>query len=323
MTGPPPGPVQRLRAALHRFAWAALAVVDYALLARWIGRLPGALAPAAIVLRGTLNFALDLDWRTLALRQRFVRERTRQAMARLRDLAGADWRPLPMVWRRFLCSAREEYDIARLGAEAELRVDHAIAGLEALESAAREGRGVLLLTAHYDSLYVGLAILARRGWVLNLMSTRLVESDALPAPVRAFWHRKLEALRRHLRPGRVVHAEDGLRGFVHALRRGEVVVMACDGPAVSAHHATVVDFLGARHAMSGGIDFLAEKAAPLIALYSCVRDRDGTYRISISQPLDRSAGGIQRAYAELERRILAEPWRWWAADLLHDYLPVP
>lgn len=304
--------------------WAQVAALDYGVLLPALARLPRGAARPLWLLRGLVNAVFDWDWRTLSLGHGYVRRSTMMAMRALRALSP---HPLPpaatLTLRRYLCNSREEADCWRLLHLDYGRLSHEIRGLEPLLQARREGRGVVLLTGHFDSLYVGLALLARAGLTVNLMSSAITQQQAVPPAIRRHFQRKIASLETLLAPGRVVHFEDDLGFFFQALRRGEIVVIACDGPSTTPKRATEVDFLGARRPMAPGPRVLAERASATVAMYRCQESRFGHFEVEVTEPLTLEQGGLQLAFHAFESHLLAQPWRWWAADLHPTYAALP
>ncbi|TXH37413.1 MAG: hypothetical protein E6Q94_02370, partial [Burkholderiaceae bacterium] len=192
-------------------------------------------------------------------------------------------------------------------------------GLEGLLEAQAQGKGVVLLTAHFDSLYIGLALLARAGARIHLMATRITSHPQVPPDITRHFDHKIATLDRLLAPGCVARFEDGVRPFVRALRQGDTVMLACDGVGTAMERPNPVNFLGAERLMASGPQFLAEKTGALVALYSCYEDARGVFRIRVSAPMSLADGGLQHAYSLLQEQLLAMPWRWWAADQMRDY----
>lgn len=302
--------------------WLALGVarLDYGLALPLLASLPRWLARPLWILRGCVNYAMDWDWRTLSLGHGYVREATQYAMAQLRAQAGTRTLPRRLTLRRFVCMSREEVEAARLPHLDRTTIQARITGLEHLLRARDHQQGVVLLTAHFDSLYVGLAALAQAGLRVNLMSTRLTNDAMVPPAISRHFVTKIAALNRLLAPGQVIHVEENMRFFVSALRRGEIVVIACDGPSTSQDRSQPVDFLGARRLMASGPQFLARAGNAPLALYTCQEGPGGQFAVEITEPASLEEGGLQRAYTALEGHLLAHPWQWWAADLYRTYV---
>lgn len=242
-----------------------------------------------------------------------------QAMRAICQMTNSRSSPLLLTLRRFVRSSWEEYDSKRLA-----RIDYGSIiwhgrGMNKILEAVRSGQGVVLLTGHFDSLYVGLMLLANQGVTVNLMSSKIVNDPRVPKAISNHFERKIAAMAAHFCPGKVLHFEDGMKHFVDALKRGEVLVIACDGPSTSANRGSVVNFLGGNHIMAAGPEFFARKACALISMYTCVRDSDGSFQVDFSEPIAPDQDGMQLAFNDLDQRIRAEPWRWWAADLYRTY----
>lgn len=296
-----------------------IARVDYGMVLPLIARMPYPIAKYFIWLRGTVNYLFDWEWRTLALGHGYVRDATRLAMQEIHRQSGSYASASLATWGRFVCSSKEEYDAQRLGRMNFEAVKWESEGLDAIISATRAGRGVVLMTGHFDSLYVGLVLLARQGVRVNLMSSKVMGDPRVPAPIQKFFRNKTDALVRELDPGQVLSFEDGMHTFVKALRRGEVVVIACDGPTTTSKHGSAVRFLGNNYVMAPGPEFLARAADADISMYACVRQANGAFRLGFSTPLSVSNGGVQRAFDCLNEKILRHPQCWWAADLYRTY----
>ena len=296
-----------------------IAHVDYGIALPLIARLPPGTAKWFVRLRGIVNFVFDLEWRTLALRHGYVRGATVRTMRAISELTQSQSSPWLLTLRRFVRASWEEYDAQRL-----CRIDYKNVawhdhGLDKILDTVQSGKGVVLLTGHFDSLYVGLMILARQGVRVNLMSSNIVDDPRVPAMISGHFGRKISAMARQFYPGKVIHFEDGMKHFVDVLKRGEVLVIACDGPPPTAGRGSVVRFLGGDYTMAIGPEFFARKTGALISMYSCVREADEQFRIDFSEPIAVDDDGLQLAFNVLDAKIRAEPWRWWAADMYQNY----
>ena len=300
----------------------AIARLDYGLALPFLAALPRWLAWPFVVLRAGVNCVFDFDWRTLSLGHGYVRDATLDAMTRLEKLSGLERSARMLTFRRYVCASREEVDCRRLLRIDYARVPHQIEGLESLLAAQASGQGLVLLTAHFDSLYIGLALLARAGLRLDVMATRITSDPQVPAAISQHFLHKVQALTTLLAPGKAVYFENNLRFFIRALERGDAVLMACDGVSTSEDRTDPVAFLGGMHLMASGPQFLAERTGAPIALFSCYEDDRGVFQISISEPTSLADGGLQRAFSALETQILAAPWRWWGADQMRSYVQV-
>lgn len=296
-----------------------IARVDYGIALPLIARLPPSAAQWFVRLRGLVNFIFDLEWRTISLRHGYVRKDTVRTMRSICELTESRKWPLLLTLLRFVRASWEEYDAQRL-----CNIDYKTIkwhghGLDKILETVQSGKGVVLLTGHFDSLYVGLMILAKQGVRVNLMSSNIVEDARVPTIIRDYFARKISAMAKQFHPGKVIHFEDGMKHFIDVLKRGELLVIACDGPPPTAGRGSVVRFLGGNYVMAIGPEFFAKKTGALISMYSCVRETDERYRIDFSEPIAPDDDGLQLAFNELDTKIRAEPWRWWAADMYQNY----
>ena len=296
-----------------------VANLDYGYLLPMISKLPLWAARPCWVARGVVNFMLDWDWRTFSLGHGYVRGATFRAMCALLRPHPKLPHPFFLTLLRFVCMSREEVDCLRLSTLDYSKVNYRVSGLEYLQQAQRDRAGVILVTAHFDSLYIGLVLMARAGLKINLMSTRITDDPSVPSAISNHFETKVSSLNRLLSPGQVRNHEDNMHYFVKALKRGEIVVIAGDGPATTSGRSQAVNFLGRKRYMSAGPQFLAQSTNSFLASYTNQLSSDGCFDISISLPTRLAEGGLQSAYSALEAQILMQPWRWWAADLMQAY----
>ena len=297
--------------------------IDYSLCLPLLAYLPRRWTRPLETLRGWINWRADFDWRTLSLGHGYIRAATERGMARVVQQTGrpASATELCQLTRqRFICTSREELDSWRLKRIDYARLPHHIAGLEHLLTARDQGVGVILAKAHSDSLYIGLALLARAGLTVNLMGTKVIFDSRVPPGIKKHYEQKAEALNYLLAPGKLVFIEDSISFFVKALRRGEIVVIASDGPSSSPDRATPVNFLGEQLLMSSGLEFLAHMTNSPISFYECHEQDHQHFQLRISKPLYLKEGGLQQSYYEMEQSLKANPGRWWAADQYANYI---
>ena len=297
--------------------------IDYGALKR-AARLPSPLALLACGLRALLRLSLNLEWRSYALKRRYVRQATDQVYARLQPephrLSARLKRSLWLLGR-FWVESVEEFDVWRL---ARLGLDANRCQIEGLELMPH-GVGVVLLTAHWESLYAPLCHLAACGREVYVAATALVEDPQVPAVIREHFACKKQILERHLGQGHVVYVEQGMAGLVRALKRGALVVIACDSPAPAQSRALCVPFLGARMRMAHGPLWLSQAAGAKVGFMTVSRRGFRQYRLRLSVmaiDIDGKAAfqtAFDTAYAMLEASIRESPWRWWAADLATLY----
>ena len=177
-------------------------------------------------------------------------------------------------------------------------------GMHHLEDAARDGRGVILITAHLGNWELAGRLLAG----VTVRPTHVVvEAEADP---------RLERL---LRGGPapvnfVVRSRPtAVLPLVTALRRNEIVALQGDR-ALGSRGDVAVPFFGAEAHFPLGPFLLARAAgAPLVPAF-CVLGRDRRYTVTVEPPIrverDGERSALERWVAVLERTIRAYPEQW-------------
>lgn len=305
----------RLMRAIHRW--------DYQRLLPLMGAAPLPLAYRMAALRGWFNALLGRDWRSVALQTRHIRRLSLQAAAELvgmgkRMSASAD--PTRWVRQRFEVEARDEFEAWLMGhrrwPELDCRFDPPDAP-QRMAAAARD-RGLVVLTPHFDSFYLGIAFAAQAsGCTVNAMASAVPHDPRVEPAVSAHFERKYRALEGALRGGAVVNMEDGLRPFYRMLERKETLVVLADAPVLDGGAEMVVDFLGGPRRMAGGALRLAQRNGTPMAAFICRHLGRHRYELRWCEAGDPSdPATVSRLYAFMGQAIAAEPGRWWAMDML-------
>jgi lauroyl/myristoyl acyltransferase len=288
-------------------------------------RLPPSLGRYFAKMMGHLCARLDLDWRTLGLREHFVANRTRLAF---QDISPGldDGQTARLVRMRFENSVHEELEGHWLGMQWAGRFQCDFMGLDAIRDQMTRGQGIVLLTLHFDATLMGVAHMGLAGLKLNLMTSDVVEDARVLPVVQRYFHRKYAGIESSLNGGRALHVESHLKSFYRALRAGEGVVILGDAHALELDKGIVVDFLGRRRAIAVGAMRMAEKTGAPMAAFVCLRDANGGYRVVFSPVLWSQNGSHQEnikvLYSFLGAHISSQPERWWAADLLPGFIVV-
>lgn len=272
---------------------------------------------------GWLCRKLDLDWRTLALREHYVSYRTGLALREIRPTIGARAFDHALL-QRFVSSSREELEghWFALQRSAECRCE--FEGLAAIQAQQSQGRGIVLLTLHFDATLMGVTQMGLAGLKINLMTSSVVDDPRVAPIVQTYFRKKYQGIERYLNGGRVMHVESHLKAFYSALRRGEGVVILGEAPSGRPEEAIAVDFLGQRRAFAPGAVRLAEKTRTPMAAFVCLRQLNGGYRLVFSpvfQPeLDDHSANVPKLFGFLEAQVEQYPERWWAADQLPNFI---
>lgn len=288
-----------------------------------LSRLPRNWAYAAATLLGDLDGRLSRGLRT-ALGSGFLRvyPELRTDRATL-----ARW----TRWHARMC-AREVLDafvmpgLGARGLERMVRLE----GVDTLAQAVAEGRGVILVMAHYSRLNMLLAALGARGVRMSMLTMRIDESnpELLPAE-RRYLSRKVRGLLQYI-GGEWISLGDSLRPIYQGLARGDVWIILMDahepgvvpGSSLAASERRQYPFLGGTLSLARGIERIAARTGASL-VYAGIREVSAT---ALAGRLVRLPGMPEEALAaavrELESDVRSAPWQWWHWNVL-DFLWTP
>ncbi|MBZ0092097.1 MAG: hypothetical protein K8F27_07745 [Sulfuricellaceae bacterium] len=312
-----------MKGRLHWLIQRVILEVGFRLILPLAARLPFCAGERWAVWLGRLNYARDLDWRTVAVRIQHVAERSAKAMSLLLpDMSANTVREC--VKERFISASREEWEAHLIMAGRAPSTACEFEGLEQLQAHADAHTGVVLLTVHFDSVLMGVVQLGLAGIKLHLMTSSIVEDVRVLPVVRRYFKNKYHAMEQHLNGGRILHFETHLKHFYAAVKNGESIVLLSDAPAASWDKALPIRFGGAVRAFVPGAVRIAESLKAPMAAFVCLHESPGRYRVVVS-PVQYPEPGkylaaAQDMYRFLESYIQTYPGRWWAADLLPGFL---
>lgn len=315
--------IEQLRVSWHWFLLRLLLDGVFKIFLPLAARLPMRQGLAVADWLGGLCWRLDLDWRTLALREHYVSHRTSLALREIQpDLTQSELDFA--VARRFLNSSREELEghWFALQRSAECRCE--FEGFDAIQAQLDQGRGIVLLTLHFDATLMGVTQIGLAGLKINLMTSNVVDDPRVRPIVQTYFRNKYCGIQSCLNGGRVMHVETHLKAFYSALRQGEGVVILGEAPSGRPEEAIAVDFLGKCRAFAPGAVRLAEKTRTPMAAFVCLRESAGRYRVIFSpvlQPrIDDHSANVPKLFGFLEDQVRQRPERWWAADQLPNFI---
>ena len=307
-----------LALALHRW--------DYAVLLPTLARLPLALGMALAQMRGWLNARLSRDWRSMALGTRHIQRMSRQGAEELAALGLIPPQAIePSVRERFAVEARDEFEAGLMKAGRWPELDCQFDPPDAPQrlQALLQHSGVVLLTPHYDSFYLGIAFLAQAsGATLHAMASAVQSDPRVEAAVTQHFHDKYRGLEQALHGGRVVDMEDGLRPFYRILQARQGLVVLADAPVLPNGAQMAVPFLGAVRHVAGGPARLAHRTGAPLAAFVCMHEGGRRYRLRWCDGGPGTDETLGRLYGFMGEAITARPGRWWAMDLLPNLRPV-
>lgn len=287
--------------------------VDFALLLPLLARLPLPLAYLLAAFRGWLHAKLGIDWRAIA----FGVDLQRLTAASFRQMlpGSSEEEIASLVRKRYMAQAREEFEAHLVMAD---RTDGLRCSFFPGAEARREGeRGLVLLTPHFGSFFLGYAFLCRLGLRCNGMSSSVTNDPQVIPEVQRYYFRKYRALEPKMNGGRILDQENGLKPFYTMLQRGEVLLVLADLPASPTGAAMQVNFLGKRRGLAGGALRMAQQTGSDIGAYVCRYVGKGRYRLEFG-PVSSCHDGtaLDSIYQFFSDKIMETPGCWWGADLL-------
>ncbi len=307
---------------VHAIVWwlvRRVHAIDFRYFLTVLARLPLKLAYPISATRGYINGLTGRDWRSVALGFRHIR---RQSLEGYQHLPIKGSAALYKQWskERFSAEAREEFEARLVVAKRVEELKCTFKPTDADQIAQlNNGRGLMLLTLHFDSFFVGAAFLARSGATINFMSSSVTHDPRVDAAVQDHFDSKYRGLEHYLNGGSIVNMEDGLRPFYRMLERHETLIVLGDAPAVQNGVSMTVDFLGQHRKMAGGALRLAQRTDSDIGGYLCYHRGGDKYELEVCRigPASNPAS-IQHVYDFFSDAITKTPGLWWAVDLLPD-----
>lgn len=281
--------------------------VNQTFLAYLLYRLAGATVPYIPPRWGYpfFSFIGELIYRFHSGARQIVQENMRHVLGPKTDKATIE-ETARQLFRNSLKNYYELFHQRTLSRE-EMRAFITVKGLEHIEEALAQGKGLVLATAHFGSPD-GLIYLA------SLLSYRVTAPAEHLRPERLFQY--LLSLRE--RGGITLLPADGpLLGLFRALKRNEIVAVAADRDTTES--GITVDFFGAPARLPDGHVQLAMRTGAKLALAFGRREPDNTYTIEIHPPLELEDTGdfkrdvranMEKVVSGLERVIRQCPEQW-------------
>jgi len=281
--------------------------VNQTFLAYLLYRLAGAIVPHIPPRWGypLFSFIGDLIYRFPSGARQIAQGNLRHVLGQETDKATID-KTARQLFRNSLKNYYELFHQQTLSRE-EMRASLTVKGLEHIEEALAQGKGLVLATAHFGSPD-GLIYLA------SFFSYGLTAPAEHLRPERLFRY----LLRLRKRGGVTLLPADGpLLALFRALKRNEIVVVAADRDTTES--GIMVDFFGAPARLPDGHVQLAMRTGAKLALAFGRREPDNTYTIEIHPPLDLEDTGdfdrdvranMEKVVADLERVIREHPEQW-------------
>ncbi len=180
------------------------------------------------------------------------------------------------------------------GNREKLRSKVSFDGMETLEAAYAQGKGVILVGAHYSSLDLG-------GFLFSLFSP----VDVLYRPHKNLLFNHFLVHSRRQFCNEVIPKND-MRAIIRCLKQGSVFWYPADQD-YGAKHSVFAPFFGVNAATINVTSRLAKVNASPTLIFSCHRTSDNRYHIRVTPPLDNMPSGNDVADAtQVNRGLEAE-----------------
>jgi KDO2-lipid IV(A) lauroyltransferase len=272
---------------------------------------------AALPLRATLWMGRrigELAYYVVYPRTKVALEQMAWAMP---ELSGSQRRATVRgMYRQFGQGAVEFFRLPRMVARGELDRIVTVEGEHIVRDAFAQGKGLLILTAHYGNFELLATFFAAKGYQVNLVTRRLRNGI-----LDRFWAEQ----RRQLKI-RAIFKDQSLKEVIGRLRRNEAMGYVLDqnmGPG----EGLFVEFFGRPASTLGVVAVLAKRfGSPVVPVFITRDPQDSTrHRIVFEAPLafERGSGGetegaadadvlenTQRYTAVIERRVRERPDHW-------------
>lgn len=201
------------------------------------------------------------------------------------------------------------FRVGRLSADA-IKDMVRVEGWEHLEQALAQGRGVIVISAHFGNMDV-------------VMQVPVVRGLPATAPVQRIQPERLFRYTLRLRKShglKMIPSDQPMIGLIRALKRGEIIGLTCDRDVSDNDHA--VDFFGSPTRLPDGPVRVALRTGAVMLPAFALRLPDNSFLIQIEPPLDLPqtgdreadvAAGMERVVATAERHIAKNPEQWLVA----------
>ena len=182
------------------------------------------------------------------------------------------------------------------GQDNKMRNRYSISGLEHIEKAQAEGKGILLCGSHLTTIDISGRIMA-----YHIMADVLYRPDRNPLMSYAI------AKARGRVNGTAIHRED-TRQLIKNLRKGHIVWYAPDQD-YGRDHSVFVPFFGVQAATIVATSRIAKLSGCVVLPFFCFREPHGRYRLEVQPALDNFPSGDDLVDATRINKIIEDAVR--------------
>jgi lauroyl/myristoyl acyltransferase len=312
-------PLSRLNQFLYRSRIIkGIDFLDFSFLLPALRFLPARMSEQLSKYRGLVRYFLDMDWRSISMGQPHIRQATKEALSRIctncSDLE-------KKVAQRFINQSREETEAVYFAGKKKWPREIIFDNIEPLVALRETGRGLVLLSAHYDSCVAGITFLGRKGFRVNIFFDEIVYDTRVPKYLQRFFRKKYSNMARYLNGGNFISMRN-ISEIYRRLSKGETFIVVSD--VMNFPNGIKVNFMNDEYTAPDGALRIALKTNSYLGAFVTLYEGNGVYRMVFSPPTlvsraDDPGKAVQGCYAFLSGYMMKSPERWWVCDKLLEF----
>ena len=194
-----------------------------------------------------------------------------------------------VIRRTYKIMAKNQLEVLQFRSLTERKTKRIIRveGLEKIDLALSNGKGVVLLIAHFGANKLVMPALGFRGYRINQVAgkptewIRIMGDEISPVSKKIF---ELEIKNEQCLPANFIYVFKSMKPIFRYLKNNEIVCMAIDGGGGTKKEE--INFLGRKAMVSAGPFRIAQKTEAAILPAFVVRQQDDTHRLIIEDPIE-------------------------------------
>ena len=292
--------------------------VDYRFLLPSLYYLPIRVSEQLAQLRGLMRYVLDMDWRSVAIGRPHVKSDTERA---LKFLCGENAYVRKMVLMRFIHQSREEMEAIFYRGKGNWPRKVIFENLGSFQAVRERKKGLVLLSAHYDSSIAGITFLANEGFTVNIFFDDIVYDSRVPQYIQDFFRKKYRNIEKYLNGG-IFISKKNLKDIYGRLSEGQIFIVVSD--VLNRPQGIKVRFMNKECTAPYGALKIPLKTNSYLGAFITLWEGRGVYRTICATPTliseaENPVEVVRGYYQFLTDMILKAPERWWASDKLREF----
>jgi lauroyl/myristoyl acyltransferase len=292
--------------------------IDYRFLLPSLYYLPVSISERLAQCRGLMRYALDVDWRSVAVGRPHIKRDTERA---LKFICGENAYGRNMLLKRFMHQSREEMEAIFYRGKENWPRKVVFENLESFQSVREQKKGLVLLSAHYDSSIAGITFLANEGFTVNIFFDDIVYDPQVPEYIRSFFRTKYRNIEKYLNGG-IFISKKNLKDIYGRLSEGQTFIVVSD--VLNRPQGIKVQFMKKECTAPYGALKIPLKTNSYLGAFITLWEGKGVYRTICAAPTlvseaENPVEVVRGYYRFLTDMILTAPERWWASDKLLEF----